>query len=81
MANTWKIQPRSTYIGLETQDTQNRIKRLAKKNIGNPNAKLQKNSKKLIYVETTLCQDPNNFRLNSWMHRLLKQREKLVPFN
>ena len=42
---------------------------------------LAKNAQKIEDVENKLLNDPNSFRLNSWMSRLIKQREKLLIFN
>ena len=53
-----------------------------KKHIGNAYDKLAKNALKNIdYVEERLLSNPTSHKFNSWMQRLLKQREKLLLFN
>jgi len=56
------------------------LKDWEKKYIGNPYDKLSKNAQKLAYVEERLTANPDSYRLNSWLNRLLKQREKLLLF-
>jgi len=53
----------------------------AKQHFCNFSEKVEKNEDKLNYVEGKLLDKPSSFRLNSWMARLLKQREKLLLFN
>ena len=52
------------------------IKDCFKKQFGNIQDKLSKNSAKLAYVEEKLLVDASSHRLNSWIQWLLKQREK-----
>ena len=36
---------------------------------------------KINYVEEKLLENPMNIRMNNWLHRLIKQQEKLLMFN
>ena len=53
----------------------------AKQHFGNFHLKTTNNEEKIRYVESRLVRNPTSFRLNSWLVRLLKQREKLLLFN
>ena len=57
------------------------VKDWSKNHFGNYHDKLSKNEQKIEYVERQLFNSPHSFRLNSWMIRLIKQREKLMLFN
>jgi len=57
------------------------LKSRAKHHFGNFHDKVTKNEDKIKYVETKLLDNPSSFHLNSWMYRLLKQRESLLLFN
>ena len=57
------------------------VKDWSKNQFGNYHDKISKNEQKIEYVERQLLNSPNSFRLNSWMIRLIKQREKLMLFN
>jgi len=57
------------------------MKEWTKKLLGNTYDKLAENTCKSDYVEGKLLHDPNNHRLNAWLHWLLRQREKLLLFN
>ena len=57
------------------------IKEWAKKQFGNIHDKLSKNAVKINYIEDKLLSDPTSHRLNSWIKRLIKQREKMMLFN
>jgi len=56
------------------------VKDWAKKQFGNFQDKIFMNEQKIEYVERKLLENPNSFRLNSWMTRLIKQREKMLLF-
>ena len=49
--------------------------------IGNKHQKLLQNTQKLNLVESQLVHHPHSNRLNEWMNRLIRQREKLMLFN
>ena len=57
------------------------VKYWSKRYFGNFNDKLSKNSVKIDYMEERLIANPNSHKFNSWMQRLLKQREKMMLFN
>jgi len=57
------------------------LKPWVRSTFGNMQAKLRLNLEKINYVENKLLESPLSFRLNEWMNRLLKQREKLLLFN
>ena len=57
------------------------LKDWSKRSMGNPIDKIKQNSHKLNYVESKLCHNPDSIRLNSWMQRLLRQRERLLLFH
>ena len=57
------------------------IKDWSKKHFGNLHDKITKNGKKIEYVEERFLLDSNNYRFNSWVNPLLKQRGKLMLFN
>ena len=52
----------------------------ARNSLGNIHNNLRVNLQKKATVEEKLVAQPS-VRLNSWLHRLLKQREKLLLFN
>jgi len=68
--NLYKLVRKLKIVKFELKDR-------AKKSIGNPYDELSKNAQKLAYVEERLMVNPNSYRFNSWLNRLLKQREKL----
>ena len=57
------------------------LKRWSTFKFANYRFQLEKNTNKLQYVENKLLESPNNYRLNHWHFRLLKQREQLILFN
>ena len=57
------------------------IKGWSKNQFGNLHNKLAHNTKQIEYVEDKILSSPDSFRLNTWMTRLLKQREKMMLFN
>ena len=57
------------------------LKRWSTSKFANYRAQIEKNTTKLQYVENQLLESPNNYRLNHWHFRLLKQREKLMLFH
>jgi len=57
------------------------LKPWARSTFGNIHNKIRSNLEKIDYVENQLLQFPMNYRLNNWLTRLLKQREKLLLFN
>ena len=82
--NTWKMVQNGTNLYKlvrKLKIVKFELKDRAKKSIGNPYDELSKNAQKLAYVEERLMVNPNSYRFNSWLNRLLKQREKLLLFN
>ena len=57
------------------------IKEWSKKQFGNIHDKLVKDAARIEYVEEKLLENATNYRLNTWITRLLKQREKMMLFN
>ena len=57
------------------------LKAWLKRNFGNFKDKFGKNTEKIEYVEERLIANPNSYRFNSWMQRLLKQPEKMMLFS
>jgi len=57
------------------------LKPWVKSTFGNIQDKLRKNLDKISYIENKLLDSPMSFRLNDWLNRMLKQREKLLLFN
>jgi len=53
----------------------------SKKHFGNIRGMIIKNNQKIEYVEERLITDLNSHGFNSWMEKLIKQREKLMLFN
>jgi len=49
--------------------------------LGNNQQKLTLNSQKIEQIEEKLSNQPNNSRLNAWLCKMLRQREKLLLFN
>jgi len=72
--NMYKIMRKLKLVKLKFKDQ-------SKKHIGNVHDKLSKNAQKIKYVEERFLSNPDSYRFNSWMHRLPKQREKLLLFN
>ena len=68
-------------VALKLKKVKSELKVWAKNQFGNFHDKITKNEDKIKYVEDKLLAQPNSLRLNSWMFRLLKQREKLLLFN
>ena len=84
IANAWKFRSNGTNLFSlihKLKRTKIGLKNWVKVNIGNPTNKLQKNALRLTAIEEHLCYNPHSPRLNSWMSRLVKQREKLLLFN
>ena len=57
------------------------VKGWAHQFFGNTRYRLDQNEIKLRSVEDKLLLHPDSLRLNDWIHRLLRQREKLLLFN
>jgi len=75
VVNSWKMSQRGTNmfkLMRKLKHVKLKTKEWAKKHLGNTYDKLAKNACKIDYVEGKLIQDSNSYRLNSWMHRLLK---------
>jgi len=58
-----------------------KVKGWSKTHFGNLHDKLAKNTQKINYIEDKLLSNLESFWLNSWLTRLLKQREKMMLFN
>jgi len=61
--------------------TKQHIKIWAMNFLGNNQQKLMLDSQKMEQIEEKLSNQPNNTRLNAWLHRMLSPREKLLLFN
>jgi len=57
------------------------LKPWAKSKFGHLQDKIQQNLDKINYVENKLLDQPGSHRHNSWIQRLVVQREKLLLFN
>ena len=57
------------------------VKPWSKSTYGNFQDKQRHNLDKINYVEGKLVDAPMNHRLNDWLNRLIKQREKMLLFN
>jgi len=57
------------------------VKGWSKNQFGHYQDKITTNMQKIEYVENKLIDNPDSYRLNSWLQRLLKQREKMMLFN
>jgi len=80
----WSIQPQGTKMFILTQKlkhTKQHLKEWSRKFLGNNHQRLSLNAQKIQMVEEKLINQPDSHRLNSWMNRLLVQREKLLLFN
>ena len=80
----WRSNARGTNMFKFVQKLKrikNEVKTWAKTHFGNFQEKLKKNTQTIEYVEEQLIQNPASLRLNSWLLRLLKQREKMILFN
>ena len=49
--------------------------------MGNNQQQLLRNAQKIELIEDQLSNQPNSPWLNDWLHRMLRQREKLLLFN
>jgi len=84
VGNQWKIQVQGTKmfkLSQKLKKNQHHIKIWARNLMGNNQHKLILNSHKIEQIEEKLSNQPHNFRLNAWLHRMLRQREKLLLFN
>jgi len=61
--------------------TKHHIKHWARSFLANNHQKLLLNAQKIERIETLLSNQPNSPRLNDWLHRMLRQREKLLLYN
>jgi len=61
--------------------TKYQIKNWARRFLGNNHHKLVLNAQKIDHLENLLANQPNSPRLNSWLRRILRQREKLLMYN
>ena len=82
--NTWRLPVPGTHMFRfmsRLKSLKLQLKPWAKSTFGYMQNKIQSNMDKIDYVENKLIESPMNYRLNEWMNRLLKQREKLLLFN
>ena len=68
-------------LAYKLKTTKHSVRIWARQFMGHNQQKLLHNSKKIGLVEDKLIDQPNSPRLNEWMTRLLKQREKLLLYN
>jgi len=61
--------------------TKHHIKNWARNFLGNNQQQLLRNAQKIELIEDQLSNQPNSPWLNDWLHRMLRQREKLLLFN
>jgi len=61
--------------------TKYHIKSWARNFLGNNQQKLLRNTQQIEQIEEQLSAQPNSPRLNDWLHRMLRQREKLLLFH
>ena len=80
----WQTQVQGTKmfkLSQKLKSTKQQIKVWARTFLGNNQQKLLLNSQKIQLIEEKLVSQPNSPRLNDWLHRMLRQREKLLLFN
>jgi len=84
VGNQWQTQVQGTKMfkfAHKLKRTKQHLKIWARNFIGNNHQKLSLNEQKIEQIEEKLSHQPNSPRLNEWLHRLLRQREKLLLFN
>ena len=84
MGKQWQTHVQGTKMFKFSQKlkrTKQHIKIWARNFLGNNQQKLILNAQKLEKIEEKLSHQPHNFRLNDWLHKMLRQREKLLLFN
>jgi len=72
---TWRtpvVGTRMFQVVKKLKNVKYELKTWAKHHFGNFQDKVTKNEGKIKYVETKLLDNPSSFRLNSWMHHILK---------
>ena len=80
----WQSHDRGTKmfkLAQKFKRTKYHIKICARSFLGNNHQKLVLNAQKIDQIETLLVHQPSSTRLNSWMQRMLRQREKLLLYN
>jgi len=80
----WKTSVHGTKmftIAQKLKQTKQHIKVWAKQFLGNNQRQLQFNAQKIDQIEKKLFANPDSPRLNGWLHRMLRQREKLLLFS
>ena len=84
MSNQWKTRVHGTKMLILSQKlkhTKHHIKFWARNFVGNNQQKLSTNMQKIDEIEEKLLSQPDSARLNKWLQRMLRQREKLLFFN
>ena len=84
VGTNWQPQDQGTKMFKLTQKlkrTKYQIKNWARRFLGNNHHKLVLNAQKIDHLENLLANQPNSPRLNSWLRRILRQREKLLMYN
>jgi len=80
----WQTPVQGTRMYKLTQKlkyVKNQVKGWSKQFFGNSGQKLAQNENKLNMIEEKLLEQSDSPRLNAWMNRLIRQREKLLLFN
>jgi len=80
----WQVHDQGTKmfkLAQKLKRTKIHIKTWARNFLGNNHQKLMLNAQKVDQIESLLVHQPHSIRLNSWMQRMLRQREKLLLYN
>jgi len=80
----WRSQPPGTsmfVLAQKLKGLKQHLKEWAHTSLCNNHQQLSTNTQKIQRVEAQLINQPDSYRLNSWLKRLLIQREKLMLFN
>jgi len=84
VSNQWKTRVHGTKMFILSQklkQTKLHIKYWARNFVGNNQQKLLTNMQKIDEIDEKLLSQPDSARLNNWLQRMLRQREKLLLFN
>jgi len=68
-------------LAQKLKTTKQHIKVWAKQFLGNNQHQLQLNAQKIDQIEEKLLANLDSPRLNGWLHRMLRQCEKLLLFS